>query len=194
MRRLTRQFARELGVVGLMNVQYAVRDGVVYVLEVNPRASRTVPFVSKATGVSFARLAARIMAGAHRDLDLPEEPPVAGIAVKEAVLPFNKFDVDIILGPEMRSTGEVMGFDESFGMAFAKAEISAGGAAAVTGHGVRHGERPRQGHGHAHRPPLPRPRLPRPRDRKARTATCAPAASRRERCSRSGRAGRTSWT
>jgi len=127
MRRLSRQFARALGVVGLMNVQYAIRDGVVYVLEVNPRASRTVPFVSKATGVSFARLAARIMAGKKvKELELPEEPPVAGIAVKEAVLPFNKFDVDIILGPEMRSTGEVMGFDESFGMAFAKAEISAG--------------------------------------------------------------------
>jgi carbamoyl-phosphate synthase large subunit len=127
MRRLSRQFARELGVVGLMNAQFAVRDGVVYVLEVNPRASRTVPFVSKATGVSFARLAASIMGGRKiSDLDLPEEPPVAGIAVKEAVLPFNKFDVDIILGPEMRSTGEVMGFDESFGMAFAKASISAG--------------------------------------------------------------------
>jgi carbamoyl-phosphate synthase large subunit len=127
MRRLTRQFARSLGVIGLMNAQYAVRDGIVYVLEVNPRASRTVPFVSKATGVPFARLAARIMGGMRiAELDLPEEPPVAGIAVKEAVLPFNKFDVDIILGPEMRSTGEVMGFDESFGMAFAKAEISAG--------------------------------------------------------------------
>src|SRR5690606_2257562 len=120
-------FAKSLGVVGLMNVQYAIRDGIVYVLEVNPRASRTVPFVSKATGVSFARLAARIMGGARiADLDLPEEPAVAGVAVKEAVLPFNKFDVDIILGPEMRSTGEVMGFDESFGMAFAKAEIAAG--------------------------------------------------------------------
>ncbi|CAN5693695.1 carbamoyl-phosphate synthase large subunit [soil metagenome] len=127
MRRLTRLFARALGVVGLMNVQYAIRDGIVYVLEVNPRASRTVPFVSKATGVSFARLAARLMAGKRiADLDLPDEPPVPGIAVKEAVLPFNKFDVDIILGPEMRSTGEVMGFDESFGMAFAKAELSAG--------------------------------------------------------------------
>jgi carbamoyl-phosphate synthase large subunit len=127
MRGLTRQFARALGVVGLMNVQYAIRDGIVYVLEVNPRASRTVPFVSKATGVSFARLAARIMGGKRiTELDLPEEPVVAGIAVKEAVLPFNKFDVDIILGPEMRSTGEVMGFDESFGMAFSKAATSAG--------------------------------------------------------------------
>jgi carbamoyl-phosphate synthase large subunit len=85
MRRLTRQFARELGVVGLMNVQFAIRDGVVYVLEVNPRASRTVPFVSKATGVSFARLAASVMGGRRiAELDLPEEPPVAGIAVKEA--------------------------------------------------------------------------------------------------------------
>jgi carbamoyl-phosphate synthase large subunit len=127
MRGLTRQFARSLGVVGLMNVQYAIRDGIVYVLEVNPRASRTVPFVSKATGVSFARLAARIMGGKRiTELDLPEEPVVAGIAVKEAVLPFNKFDVDIILGPEMRSTGEVMGFDESFGMAFSKAATAAG--------------------------------------------------------------------
>jgi carbamoyl-phosphate synthase large subunit len=99
----------------------------VYVLEVNPRASRTVPFVSKATGVAFARLAARIMAGKRiGELDVPDEPIVPGVAVKEAVFPFNKFDVDIILGPEMRSTGEVMGFDESFGMAFAKAEISAG--------------------------------------------------------------------
>ncbi|HEX6135138.1 MAG TPA: carbamoyl-phosphate synthase large subunit [Longimicrobiales bacterium] len=134
MRRLTRQFAKSLGVVGLMNVQYAVRDGVVYVLEVNPRASRTVPFVSKATGVPFARLAARIMGGRRIDeLDLPEEPGVAGVAVKEAVLPFNKFDVDIILGPEMRSTGEVMGFDESFGMAFAKAATAAGGPVPESG-------------------------------------------------------------
>ena len=127
MRELSRRFARELGVVGLMNVQYAVRDGVVYVLEVNPRASRTVPFVSKATGVQFARLAARVMAGRKLlDLGVTDEPAVHGVAVKEAVFPFNKFDVDIILGPEMRSTGEVMGIDESFGMAFAKAEISAG--------------------------------------------------------------------
>ncbi|MBW3534497.1 MAG: carbamoyl-phosphate synthase large subunit, partial [Gemmatimonadetes bacterium] len=126
-RALTRKFALELGVVGLLNVQYAIRDGVVYVLEVNPRASRTVPFVSKATGVPLARLAARVMAGETlADLDVPEEPAVAGVAVKEAVFPFNRFDVDILLGPEMRSTGEVMGFDDSFGMAFAKAQQSAG--------------------------------------------------------------------
>jgi carbamoyl-phosphate synthase large subunit len=127
MRRLTRLFAQELGVIGLLNVQYAIREGIVYVLEVNPRGSRTVPFVSKATGVSFARVAARVMGGKKLDdLGISDEPPVPGVAVKEAVFPFNKFDVDTILGPEMRSTGEVMGFDESFGMAFAKAEISAG--------------------------------------------------------------------
>ncbi len=127
MRTLTRRFASELGVVGLINVQFAVHDGIVYVLEVNPRASRTIPFVSKATGIAFARLAALVMAGKKlRDLEVPDEPAVPGIAVKEAVFPFNKFDVDVILGPEMRSTGEVMGFDESFGMAFAKAEISTG--------------------------------------------------------------------
>ena len=126
-RDLTRKFALELGVVGLMNVQYAIRDGVVYVLEVNPRASRTIPFVSKATGVPLARLAARVMAGEKlADLDVPDEPPVPGVAVKEAVFPFDRFDVDVILGPEMRSTGEVMGFDDSFGMAFAKAQVSAG--------------------------------------------------------------------
>ncbi len=124
-REKTRRFALELGVVGLMNVQYAIREGVVYVLEVNPRASRTVPFVSKATGVPLARLAARLMAGEKlADMDVPEEPPVAGVAVKEAVFPFSRFEVDILLGPEMRSTGEVMGFDDSFGMAIAKAQAS----------------------------------------------------------------------
>ena len=120
---LTRAFALELGVVGLLNVQYAIRDGDVYVLEVNPRASRTVPFVSKATGVPLARLAARLMAGETiRELGVPSEPQVPGVAVKEAVLPFTRFDVDILLGPEMRSTGEVMGFDDSLGMAYAKAQ------------------------------------------------------------------------
>jgi carbamoyl-phosphate synthase large subunit len=133
-RRLTRLFARELGVVGLINVQYAIKDGVVYVLEVNPRASRTVPFVGKATGHALARQAARLMAGRRlEDVglgDVPEDSDLAAaapaIAVKEAVFPFNKFDVDVILGPEMRSTGEVMGLDESFGMAYAKAQLSAG--------------------------------------------------------------------
>ena len=126
-RALTRKFALELGVIGLMNVQYAIRDDIVYVLEVNPRASRTIPFVSKATGVPLARLASRVMAGERlADLDVPEEPPVPGVAVKEAAFPFTRFDVDVLLGPEMRSTGEVMGFDDSYGMAFAKAQVSAG--------------------------------------------------------------------
>jgi carbamoyl-phosphate synthase large subunit len=125
-RELTRAFALELGVVGLLNIQYAIRDGKVYVLEVNPRASRTIPFVSKATGVQLARLAARVMAGEKlSDLNVPAEPEVPGVAVKEAVLPFNRFDVDILLGPEMRSTGEVMGFDDSLGMAYAKAQAGA---------------------------------------------------------------------
>jgi carbamoyl-phosphate synthase large subunit len=126
-RELTRKFALELGVVGLINVQYAIRDGIVYVLEVNPRASRTVPFVSKATGIQLARVAARLMTGERlADLNIPAEPPVAGVAVKEAAFPFSRFEVDTVLGPEMRSTGEVMGFDDSFGMAFAKAQVSAG--------------------------------------------------------------------
>ncbi len=129
MRALTRQFALELGVVGLLNVQFAIRDGVIYVLEVNPRASRTVPFVGKATGVPLARLAARVMAGESVDrLGIPRDPRVPGVAVKEAVFPFNRFEVDVLLGPEMRSTGEVMGIDESFGMAFAKASAAAGNA------------------------------------------------------------------
>ncbi|MGD8362344.1 MAG: carbamoyl-phosphate synthase large subunit, partial [Gemmatimonadota bacterium] len=134
MRDLTRRFALELGVVGLVNVQYAIRDGQVYVLEVNPRASRTIPFVSKATGVPLARLAARIMAGERlADLGVPSEPPVPGVAVKEAVFPFNRFEVDTLLGPEMRSTGEVMGMDDSFGMAFAKAAKASGNAVPLRG-------------------------------------------------------------
>ncbi len=133
-RTLTRRFALELGVVGLLNIQFAIKDGMVYVLEVNPRASRTIPFVSKATGIPLARLAARVMMGERiADLDLPEEPMVAGVAVKEAVFPFNRFEVDILLGPEMRSTGEVMGFDDSFGMAIAKAQASSGNLLPVKG-------------------------------------------------------------
>jgi carbamoyl-phosphate synthase large subunit len=128
MREHTRRFALELGVVGLINLQFAVFEGEVYVIEVNPRASRTVPFVSKATGVPLARIAARLMVGERlADFGLPEEIPVHGVAVKEAVFPFNKLPgVDSLLGPEMRSTGESMGIDDSFGMAFAKAEVSAG--------------------------------------------------------------------
>jgi len=138
MRRHTREFAEALGVVGLMNVQYAVHDGRVYVIEVNPRASRTVPFVSKATGVPLARVAARVLLGEKlAGMGLPDELPLLNVAVKEAVFPFNKFpDADPLLGPEMRSTGEVMGFAESFGLAFAKAQIAADGSLPLTGNVV----------------------------------------------------------
>ncbi len=130
MRQHTRAFALSLGVVGLINVQYAVKDGVVYVLEVNPRGSRTVPFVSKATGISMAKLAAGLMVGRTlKQLGTATEIRISYNAVKEAVFPFNKLpEVDPLLGPEMRSTGEVMGIADTFGMAFAKAQISADGA------------------------------------------------------------------
>src|SRR5206468_3855744 len=135
MRRYTKAFAEALGVVGLLNVQYAIKDGVVYVLEVNPRASRTVPFVSKTTGVSLASLAAAVMAGKTLDeLGLADDTAQPYVAVKEAVFPFNKLPgVDLILGPEMRSTGEVMGIADSFGMAFAKAQTSADGSLPLEG-------------------------------------------------------------
>jgi len=135
MRRYTKAFAEALGVVGLINVQYAIKDGVVYVLEVNPRGSRTVPFVSKATGVSLAKLAAAVMVGHTLDeLGVPDDLPLPGVAVREAVFPFTKLPgVDTILGPEMRSTGEVMGLADSFGMAFAKAQIAADGSLPLAG-------------------------------------------------------------
>jgi len=123
----TETLARALGVIGLMNVQFAVKDDVVYVLEVNPRASRTVPFVAKATGVQIAKIAARVMVGEKlADFDLTPRGD-GHVAVKEAVFPFARFPgVDIILGPEMRSTGEVMGIDADFGRAFAKSQLGAG--------------------------------------------------------------------
>ncbi len=135
MRRHTRAFAERLGVIGLLNVQFAIKNGIVYVLEVNPRASRTVPFVSKTTGVPLASLAAAVMAGKTLDeLGLHDDVLQPYVAVKEAVFPFSKLQgVDLILGPEMRSTGEVMGIADSFGMAFAKAQISAEGALPLEG-------------------------------------------------------------
>jgi len=124
----TRRMALELGVVGLMNMQYAVKGTDVYVIEVNPRASRTVPFVSKAIGRPFAKLGALVMAGTSlAELDFTEEIWPRHFSVKEAVFPFVKFPgVDTILGPEMKSTGEVMGIDSDFGRAYAKAQIEAG--------------------------------------------------------------------
>ena len=128
MREQTVRLARALSVKGLVNVQFAIRSGTVYVLEVNPRASRTVPFVSKATGVPLARIAAQVMVGRTlAELGLVEEPVPPGYSVKESVFPFKKFPgVDPVLGPEMRSTGEVMGIGESFGIAWVKAQQAAG--------------------------------------------------------------------
>jgi carbamoyl-phosphate synthase large subunit len=134
-RRQTVTLALELRVVGLMNVQFAVKTDEVYILEVNPRASRTIPFVSKAIGVPLAKLAARVMVGRRLDeLGFVEEVVPQHVSVKEAVFPFAKFPgVDTLLGPEMKSTGEVMGIGASFGAAFAKAQIAAGTVLPVAG-------------------------------------------------------------
>jgi carbamoyl-phosphate synthase large subunit len=128
MRDIARRLALRLGVVGLMNVQFAIFEGRVYVLEVNPRASRTVPFIAKAVGVPLVKLATRLMAGESLEMvGFTEEPPVPGVFVKAPVFPFRRFPgVDPVLGPEMKSTGEVMGGAGSFGSAFAKAWLGAG--------------------------------------------------------------------
>ncbi len=127
-RQSTIAMAKELKVIGLMNVQYAIRDNKLYCLEVNPRASRTIPFVSKAIGVPLAKLAARVMAGAKlRDLGFTQERIPEYSSVKESVFPFNRFPgVDIMLGPEMKSTGEVMGIDDDLGRAYMKSQLAAG--------------------------------------------------------------------
>ena len=151
----TRALAESLEVCGLINVQYAVKDGQVYVLEANPRASRTVPFVAKATGVPLAMVAARVMvgqtlAGLRREGLLPADAVgqvrvLDHVSVKEAVLPFDRFPgVDTLLGPEMRSTGEVMGVDSTFGLAFAKSQMAAGTRLPRLGHGVPVAGRPGQ--------------------------------------------------
>jgi len=127
-RRQMTALALELGVIGLMNAQFAVKDHIIYVLEVNPRGSRTVPFVSKAIGVPLAKLAMKTMMGKSLpELGLIEAPTPSHLSVKESVFPFNKFPgVDVLLGPEMKSTGEVMGIDQDFGWAFAKSQAGAG--------------------------------------------------------------------
>jgi carbamoyl-phosphate synthase large subunit len=124
----TKAMAAELDVVGLMNVQYAIKEDRLYVLEVNPRASRTIPFVSKATGIPLAKIATKVMLGRTLpELGLTEEIKPAHVSIKEAVLPFDRFPgVDTLLGPEMKSTGEVMGIDTDFGAAYAKAQLGAG--------------------------------------------------------------------
>ena len=123
----TKTLATSIGVVGLINIQFAIQDKKIYVLEVNPRASRTVPFVSKASNISVAKIATKVMSGLKlKDLNIPNKK-LKTFSVKEAVFPFNKFpEVDTLLGPEMKSTGESMGIDVDFGMAYAKSQISAG--------------------------------------------------------------------
>jgi len=133
--RQTKALAKELNVIGLMNVQFAVKTQDIYILEVNPRGSRTVPFVGKATGVPLAKLAAKVMVGKTlKELGFTQEKRIKHIAVKEAVFPFDRFHgVDTILGPEMKSTGEVMGIDEDFGLAFGKSQISCGNMIPLSG-------------------------------------------------------------
>jgi len=145
--RQTVALAKALGVIGLMNIQYAIKDGVVYILEVNPRASRTVPFVAKATGVPIAKIAARVMAGETlASFGLTTRPVMKHVAVKEAVFPFARFPgVDILLGPEMKSTGEVMGIDSDFARAFAKSQLGAGTNLPIEGGvflSVKEGDKP----------------------------------------------------
>jgi carbamoyl-phosphate synthase large subunit len=124
----TKALALELNVVGLINIQFAIQDSNIYVLEVNPRASRTIPFISKATGIPLAKIAARVMSGKSlKEIGFVEEKKISHVAVKESVFPFIKFSgVDVLLGPEMKSTGEVMGIGNTFGGAFAKAQLSTG--------------------------------------------------------------------
>jgi carbamoyl-phosphate synthase large subunit len=135
MKEITRTLALSLRVVGLINIQFAIKDGRIYVLEVNPRASRTVPFISKATGIPLAKIGTKVMIGRKLgDMKLPEESVIRHMAVKESVFPFEKFSgVDTLLGPEMRSTGEVMGIDFDFGLSFAKAQLAAGMSLPLSG-------------------------------------------------------------
>lgn len=142
----SKAMAEELGVIGLMNVQFAVKGDTLYVLEVNPRASRTVPFVSKASGVELAKIATKVMMGMKlEELGFTEEKVVRHWAVKEAVFPFDRFEnVDTLLGPEMKSTGEVMGIDDDLGQALAKAQLAAGSSLPLNGNvfiSVRHGDK-----------------------------------------------------
>ncbi|NWF52908.1 MAG: carbamoyl-phosphate synthase large subunit [Nitrospirae bacterium] len=131
----TKSLAKELNVIGLMNVQFAVKNGDIYILEVNPRASRTIPFVSKATGIPLAKIAAKLMVGKTlKELGIEEVIDTEHISVKEAVFPFDRFPgVDTILGPEMKSTGEVMGIDKDFGRAYGKSQISCGNKIPLSG-------------------------------------------------------------
>ena len=170
--------ATELGVIGLMNVQFAVHGGEVYVLEVNPRASRTIPFVSKAIGKPLAKIAAKVMAGKTlAELGMAEVEP-RHVSVKEVVFPFVKFEgVDTILGPEMRSTGEVMGIDSDFARAFAKSQLAAGMKLPTKRRRVPLGARSRQARARRDRAPARQPRLHARRDARHRGVPRASTAS-----------------
>ncbi len=163
--RQTVALAKALNVGGLMNVQYAVKDGDIYVLEVNPRASRTVPFVAKAIGIPIAKIAAKIMAGAKLADFALVRPSPKQISVKEAVFPFARFpNVDTLLGPEMKSTGEVMGIDAAFPLAFAKSQIARGHHAADRRDRLRFDPRRRQAARRRHRQTPVAPWFPHHRD------------------------------
>ena len=183
-----------LEVGGLMNVQYAIKNGDIHVLEVNPRASRTVPFVAKVIGVPVAKIAARIMAGESlASFDL-KPPRFDHIGVKEAVFPFARFPgVDTVLGPEMKSTGEVMGIDRNFAIAFAKSQIGGGSKLPREGHRLclRQGRR-QAARDRSHSDPGRRSGSA-SSPRRAPNVIWPHTASRRARSTRSWRAGRTSW-
>ena len=196
LRASTRALAIELGVVGLMNVQFAVRGNEVYVIEVNPRASRTVPFISKAIGVPLAKIAAKVMAGSTlRELGYTREIVTDHIAVKEAVFPFSKFPgVDTLLTPEMRSTGEAMGIADNFPDAFYKALLSAYSHFPHERQGLHQRQRPRQTHGDGACPAFDRARL---RDRghgRARAKRLSALESKRSSSTKLAKGGPTSST
>ena len=195
-REYTRRIARELKVVGLMNVQYAIKDDTVYVLEVNPRASRTVPYLSKATGIPLAKVAARVMAGRTlADLGLVNDLDVAGVFVKSPVFPFVRFPgVDTILGPEMKSTGEVMGGADTFGAAFAKAQLSVGQRLPDSGPRVHQRQQHRQAERAAHRARPGRAGLHACRDARHRRVPARARPGRRGRVQGQRRPARTSPT
>ena len=176
--RQTKALALALDVGGLMNVQYAIKDGDIYVLEVNPRASRTVPFVAKVIGEPIAKIAARIMAGESLASFGLSPKELDHIGVKEAVFPFARFPgVDVLLGPEMRSTGEVIGLDRSFGVAFAKSQLGSGTQVPQDRDALRLGSRQRQGAHPADHADAGRNRLP---DRRDRRHPALPGGERRQ--------------
>ena len=188
----TKKLALALDVGGLMNVQYALKDGVIYVLEVNPRASRTVPFVAKVIGKPIAKIASRVMAGETLASFALSLDKLDHVGVKEAVFPFARFPgVDTVLGPEMRSTGEVMGLDRSFEIAFAKSQIGAGSRPPHVRNRVRLGARRRQGADRRAAQDAAGARLQDHRDRRHPALSGVAQGSRPRRSTRSRKGART---